>query len=53
MARVAGLDYAALIARVLDAAFARKPMLSPERWADAQRLSGVVPPPSDAMAREG
>ena len=48
MARVAGLDYRALIGQVLDAAFARKPMLSPERWADAQRLSGVGPAAGDS-----
>ena len=41
MARAAGMDYTALIGRVLDEAFKRKPLLQPERWSDAARLSGV------------
>jgi D-alanine-D-alanine ligase len=55
MARAAGLDYTALIGKVMDAAFARRPLLAPERWADAQRLSGVPPqaPGQDAVALEG
>lgn len=57
MAGVAGMNYTALIGRVLDAAFARKPMLAPERWADAQRLSGLEVPVEvaviDAIALEG
>ena len=43
MARVAGMDYTALIGRVLDEAFRRTPLQQPERWGDAARLSGVTP----------
>ena len=56
MARVAGMDYTALIGRVLDEAFRRKPLLQPERWADASRLSGVKLAPvegGDALAASG
>lgn len=49
MARVAGMDYTALIGRVLDEAFKRRPLLQPERWADAARLSGVKPEATEGI----
>lgn len=41
MARVAGLDYATMVRRVCEAAFAERRDMSDERWARKQRLSGV------------
>lgn len=41
MARVAGMDYAALVRTVCEAAVARADTLPADRWALTQRLSGV------------
>ena len=50
MAAAAGLDYGALIRAVCDDAMTRRAMNVDERWALAQRLSGVIPEVSDAAA---
>jgi len=50
MARVAGMDYTALVERMVELAMARRPMLQPDRWAETQRLSGVIP---EGGARSG
>jgi len=50
MAAAAGLDYGALIRAVCDDAMTRSAMNVDERWALAQRLSGVIPEVSDAAA---
>jgi D-alanine-D-alanine ligase len=42
MARVAGLDYAALVRRVCESAAQRGESLPADRWALTQRLSGVA-----------
>jgi len=41
MGRVAGLDYATMVQRICDDAFAERRDMSEERWARKQRLSGV------------
>ena len=50
MAAAAGLDYAALIRTVCDDAVTRHVLNGDDRWALAQRLSGVMPEVSDAAA---
>jgi len=42
MARVAGMDYAALIRLVCESAASRSESLPPDRWALTQRLSGIA-----------
>jgi D-alanine-D-alanine ligase len=49
MARVAGLDYGALIRAICEQALARDDARDGERWAVAQRLSGITPA-ADATA---
>jgi D-alanine-D-alanine ligase len=50
MAAAAGLDYGALIRSVCDDAVSRYQPSIDDRWALAQRLSGVIPEVSDAAA---
>ncbi|HSC30799.1 MAG TPA: hypothetical protein VLD17_03675 [Gemmatimonadaceae bacterium] len=50
MAAAAGLDYAALIRTVCDDAMTRHVLNGDDRWALAQRLSGVMPEANDAAA---
>lgn len=49
MAKAAGLDYPALVRRVVQAATSRAWPIGTEGWAQAQRLSGVTPKGDSAV----